>query len=522
MQLRPSQGILLLVSLAAVGGLLLWLPPMLLDHYERAQALGPPWSWLYLGAIGLGGALVFGTLGYVIYRVLRSTWRKKQERTAAEKNPSQLTAAEKQSQVDGNLAAVSDLASDPVVDPALKQQLATLVKNVETKRESEVLEIVAFGSISSGKSSLLNALAGSDVFSTDPRGGTTLVRQEVAWPGDDRVLLVDTPGLAEVEGEERLLVTAASARNADLVLLVVDGPLRAHEHSLLVRLQSMEKRVIVCLNKQDWYSPADRTKLAGQLASQLDGITTASDVVTVTSQAIERTRMRVLASGGEVEETYLQPADIDELAKRLVKVVSRDGKDLLLANLLLRSRGLVEEARERVRAALDKRAWQIVDQHMWGAAAAAAVSPMAIDLVLGSAISLKMVVELARVYRQPMDMSAASQLLAQLGKNLIAILGVNAAAPAVASAVASMLKTIPLAGTLAGGLLQGVVQALVTRWIGAVFIVYFRNEMQLPSGGLANVARREWDRLTTPAELWSLLTKAREYLSTQRQSKSDD
>lgn len=521
MSLRPFQGILLLVTLAAVGALLVWLPPTVIDHYERAQSLSLPWNYLYLGAMGLGAALLLGTLGTVIWKLVRNTTQKKSARTAAEKNPSQLSVSEKESQVAGNLAAVSELAADASVDPAVKEQLDKLVQNVEQKQAAEVLEIVAFGSISSGKSSLLNALAGRDIFSTDPRGGTTLVRQEVPWPGDDRVLLVDTPGLAEVDGDERLIVTAASARNADLVLLVVDGPLRNHEHALLVRLKAMEKRVIVCLNKQDWYAPADRAKLAGQLAEQLQGITTAADVVTVTSQNVVRTRTRLLAGGGEKEETYEQPADIDELARRLEKVVARDGKELLLANLLLRSRGLVEEARERVRLALDKRAWQIVDQHMWGAGAAAAVAPMALDLVVGSAISLKMVVEIARVYRQPIDMSAASRLLAELGKNLIAILGVNAAAPAVTSAVASMLKSIPLAGTLAGGVLQGVVQALVTRWIGAVFIVYFRNEMQFPAGGLANVARREWDRLTTPAELWSLLTKARDYFSGTKRPQDD-
>ena len=98
------------------------------------------------------------------------------------------------------------------------------------RKAAQKLEIVAFGTISSGKSSLLNALAGRDAFQTDPRGGTTQQRLEIPWPGDDRVLLVDTPGLGEVEGAERVAVAAQAARDADLVLLVVDGPLRDSEH----------------------------------------------------------------------------------------------------------------------------------------------------------------------------------------------------------------------------------------------------------------------------------------------------
>ena len=39
--------------------------------------------------------------------------------------------------------------------------------------------------------------------------------------------------------------------------MVVDGPLRESEFRLLSRLGEMEKRVIVCLNKADWYEPED-------------------------------------------------------------------------------------------------------------------------------------------------------------------------------------------------------------------------------------------------------------------------
>jgi hypothetical protein len=57
--------------------------------------------------------------------------------------------------------------------------------------------------------------------------------------------------------------------------------------------------------------------------------------------------------------------------------------------------------------------------------------------------------------------------------------------------------------------MQGVVQALVTRWIGLVFIGYFKAEMKLPPEGLANLARHEWRQLTSPAELVKFLQEAR-------------
>ncbi len=136
-----------------------------------------------------------------------------------------------------------------------------------------------------------------------------------------------------------------------------------------------------------------------------------------------------------------------------------------------------------------------------------------IDLAVGIGINTKMIVDLAEIYQQKVDLDTASKWLGEMGKNLISVLGVNAAAPAVASIVGSMLKTVPVAGQLAGGALQGAVQALITKWIGAVFIEYFRNEMQTPLGGMTGLARRQWEQVTQISELRKLLVHARQRLT---------
>ena len=74
--------------------------------------------------------------------------------------------------------------------------------------------------------------------------------------------LVDTPGLGEIEGLDRHVTAAKAAQDADLVLLVVDGPLRQSEFALLEQLGQMDKRVLICLNKEDWYAEAEREKRA--------------------------------------------------------------------------------------------------------------------------------------------------------------------------------------------------------------------------------------------------------------------
>jgi uncharacterized protein (DUF697 family) len=303
-------------------------------------------------------------------------------------------------------------------------------------------------------------------------------------------------------------------------LLVVDGPLRESEHNLLTKLGEMEKRILVCLNKADWYDDSEKARLLSHIATQVRGIVEPEDVLPVRSQPTVRTRVRVLAAdGGEQEEQVAVRADIGALARRMLEVVRTGGRELLLANLLLRSRGLVEDAQRFVEENLDRKAREVVDRYTWASGAAAALSPLPLlDLFASSAFTVKMVIDLARVYRQELGFDIAVNLLAQLGKNLIAILGVNAAAPAVTAALASLLKTVPVAGTIAGGALQGIVQALVTRWIGMVFIGYFKSEMKMPPEGLANLARREWQRLTSGAELVKFLQEANDKLRGNRRA----
>ncbi|HEY2895353.1 MAG TPA: DUF697 domain-containing protein, partial [Pirellulales bacterium] len=278
------------------------------------------------------------------------------------------------------------------------------------------------------------------------------------------------------------------------------------EFAFLGTLVAMEKRVIVCLNKADWFGARERGLLVEQIAAQVAQLVPAENVVAIRAQPAARVRTRVLADGTQCEKMVEEEGDIRELADRLMATVKRDGHDLLLANMLLQSRGLVAEAKAQVQTQLDGRANQIVDRAMWQAGAAAALSPLpAIDLAAGLGITSHMVLQLARVYRQKVDLDTVSRLLAELGKQLVSVAGANVAAPAAAAGIASLLKTVPGAGTITGGALQGLVQVIVTRWIGRIFIEYFRDEMREPSTGWASLARTQWAQVTRPDELVKLV-----------------
>ncbi len=511
---KTFSGILLLIVAAVVGLVLLYLPGWVIDKYRIINEFGSFWGWAYLAVVSLGGLLFLGSLSWTFWQLWLSSARKRKQKEKQSKNPSELSLGQKASEIDENLENLRQLKSRSANDAKLQAEIDPLLTDVLEKRESLTLEIVAFGTISSGKSSVLNLLAGREAFATEVRGGTTITRNEVAWERFDKVFLVDTPGLGEVDGERHVWIAADSAKDADVVLLVVDGPLRESEFKLLEKLGQMEKRVIVCLNKSDWYLPEDREKLLGQLRSQTKSWTQPDDVVSIQAQEGSRVRRRVKSDGTAVDETVAIPQDIDDLAERMIALVKRDRKELVMANLLLQSRGLLAKAQTRVKASLDERAWELVERYMWGSAGIAAVNPFPfVDLAAGMGISTKMIIDLADIYGQKMDLQTASKWLAEMGKVLISVLGSQGASLAVGSILASMIKTVPIAGTLVGNALQGAIQALITRWIGAVFIDYFGNEMTFADGGLANTARRQWEKITELDSLRRLVTQAREKFS---------
>ncbi len=502
--------------LAAAGCVLLVAPGWLYEQYERADALGPFWGAAYLVAIGLGALLLIAEAIWLVGIVVRNTRTERAKRHAAARSTRDLGLHEKAEALDANLAearALAEHAGAGETAEAIEESAAGL----EAKLRAETLEIVAFGTISSGKSSVLNALAGDDLFATDVRGGTTRARQEIPWPGRDRVVLVDTPGLGEVQGGDHARLARSAAKDADLVLFVVDAPLKDFEHRTLSVLSEMEKRILVCLNKEDWYVPEDRERLLAQIRAQVAAFASKDDVVAVRARAGARARVRRLADGSEHEETVEVAADIAPLAQRMVRVLDREGKDLLLANLLLRSRGMVAEAKAQMRSVLDARARTTIDRATWRAAGAVALTPIpALDVAVGLGFTTKLVLDLARVYRQRITAAAAERLVLELGRNLVATVGASTVAPVLGGMIGSALKAVPGIGTISGGLLQGLSQAVVIQWIGRVAARHFRDEMVAPPGGLAQIARDEWDRLTSPSELLNLARTGLERLREER------
>ena len=91
----------------------------------------------------------------------------------------------------------------------------------------ERLHIAFFGPTNSGKSTLVNALAGQQVSLVSPLPGTTTdpVRKVIELPGLGPCVLIDTAGLCDVSalGAERERLTRAILDETDIAV-ILDAP----------------------------------------------------------------------------------------------------------------------------------------------------------------------------------------------------------------------------------------------------------------------------------------------------------
>lgn len=513
MSIQQTVRRVLTISLAVlVGAIVLFGPPVLVRQYRAMADSSPILGYLYL-------ALVVVLLAALLIMMIWLFWRRGQPLHARPVPAARPTPAEQQQQIQRTVADAKTTAA--TAPDTIKAGLVQSAQQLETKIEEQTLEIVAFGTISSGKSSLLNALAGESFLRTDPKGGTTVTRNEVRWPTTDKVYLVDTPGIAEINGDDHQSIALQAARNADLILFVIDGALKDFEMRALRALARLGKRIVLCLNKEDWLSPQNRAILVEQLTEQTAGLVAPEDIVTVRAQPAQRIRICLLPDGSEQEEVVTVAADVRALAERMLAIIEKDGKDLLLANLLLRSQALVSDAKAAVREQLDRRAHEIVKRYMWSAGGVAALMPLPGLDILGSAtVSFHMVLQLARVYNRTIDLNTARQLVGQVSKFLVGTAGAALATPTLAGLAGAALKAVPVAGTLAGGIVQGLVQVLITRWIGLVFIDYFRAEETFEAPALDKLALYHWQRVTRPEELFRLVQDGTAKLTTRQEKSS--
>ena len=426
-------------------------------------------SWRSGLLIALGLAVV-GTLAGLAVAWPRRPFPRPEEEVAPD--PAALAEAARQ-QADRAREHI-----EKIRDVRRREELRGELSRLEEGRTASTTEmdVVVFGTVSAGKTSLINALIGRDVGETGAVMGTTRQGNNHVYTlqGVEGTLrLIDTPGISEagLGGPEREAEARRLAERADLLLFVVDHDLIRREYAVLAELARLGKRSIVVLNKKDRFPEADVAAISAKLKERLDGVVKPADVVTVAA-APRPLPVRVVGADGTSETAYeVQEPDVQPLRDAVARVLASEGGMLRVANLLIKARLLGREAESTLDAERRLKSDELIDHYQWVTAAKVFANPVpALNLVQGAAVQLDLIADLARVYDLNPSPGQMRALAAKLGQGILKVGLVEAAS----SVIAGVFKRTP-ATFLAAGAVQAVTMAYLSRIAGRALSEYFRN-----------------------------------------------
>ena len=164
----------------------------------------------------------------------QKTWQKWRSKSTSDSSIDdefdELSDQKTDSATNKTLDSLHQLLDDKHIPSSVRMQLGEEYQQVQQlvdKLENQQVHIVVFGKVSSGKSSLLNALLGQSTFATSPLHGETKAQKNINWDqyNDQNMVVIDTPGTDEVQGSQREHMAHEATEIADIILFVVDGDL---------------------------------------------------------------------------------------------------------------------------------------------------------------------------------------------------------------------------------------------------------------------------------------------------------
>jgi small GTP-binding protein len=384
-----------------------------------------------------------------------------------------------------NLEAI-DQTLEQVRDAVERQALQQERERMQAELERGDVVIAVFGTGSTGKTSLIRALLQELVGTVGAAMGSTrtVTRHRLRLQGLSRaVILEDTPGILEAgeAGREREETARRQAARADLLLLVVDGDLRAAEWEVFETLASVGKRLLLVLNKCDLRGEQEEQRLLTLLRRRCSGRILNEDVVPVSSAP-----QSVPMPGGR---PYQPAPEVEALVRRMAEVLHAEGEELIADNLLLQCRELGQASRQLLDRQRRQDAERIVDRTMWIGAGVLMVTPLpGVDLLGMAAVNAQMVMEIGKVYGVELSRSSAQDLALSVGRTLAGLGLVKGGVGLLTSAMTLQLPVLVVSRAI-----QAVSAAWLTRVAGQSFITYFQQNQDWGDGGVQEVLQKQFE-----------------------------
>ena len=352
----------------------------------------------------------------------------------------------------------------------LEPEIGGLEKMLD-KLERACVQIAVFGMVGRGKSSVLNALLGQNVFETGPTHGvtrtTTIGQWEVGEGMDEnlpdrlspviyrlsQVELIDTPGIDEVDGETRELLARRVAKQADLILFVVAGDITKVEYAALSQLREAGKPMLLVFNKIDQYPDADRLAIYHKIRDdRVRELLSPDEIVMAAASPLTARAVRRPDGSMGVQMTRSLP-QVQDLKLKILEILDREGKSLVALNTMLCAGDINEQLVQRKMEIRDNAANRIIWNAVMTKAVAIALNPITVvDILSGAVIDVVMILTLSKVYGIAMTEAGAVELLQKIA---ISMGGITAGELVANFGLSSLKGLLGLATPATGGLALG-------------------------------------------------------------------
>jgi len=380
-----------------------------------------------------------------------------------------------QSVLPDTIEALRRLSEDSRLRPDERASIEKEMHEIEqfsAKLDNGRVEIAAFGEVGSGKSALLNALAGEKIFAVSAEHGST---DKVAKTGfkNTKLVLVDTPGINEAAGELRGKLAEETVRYTDLVLFVADGDLNRVEVDALRQLSDLHKPILLVINKADLYGLAQIREISESILRKVGHRIGAADVVFAAAAPKESER-EIHKADGSIEIVAYQPKPkIEALEARMLEVLDREGKAIIALNASLFASEVSERIKLLKQEVRGKEVARLIKYFMAGKALVVGANPVPVfDVLAGMASDALMVQRIGAIYGTDFSLKNAQNMVLEI----LRAWGLMAAAEYGLHIAADLLRTVTFGtSTVITAVPQGLAAAWSTYVVGNAASIYFRD-----------------------------------------------
>jgi small GTP-binding protein len=365
--------------------------------------------------------------------------------------------------------SLRNLLDDPTIPASVRGELATdfgRIENMLEKLERGELHVAVFGRVSAGKSALGNALLGREAFTVGVLHGTTTDAEHAMLDEaqHDGLVLIDTPGINELNGEARERLAFEVAEVSDLVVFVCDGDLTREELDALKTLAATQRPLLLALNKADRYGDDELHSLLDHLRLRVAGLVRAEDVIAVAARPAPQRVLEVDAQGREQAHQQARTPEVAALRERLLAIAAREGKTLSAINAGLYAGRLTDQVSARIAQTRQAVAAKLIHNYCIAKGVAVALNPIPVaDLLAAAGLDAAMVVQLSRIYGLPLTRAESGRLVAVISAQLAALMGAIWGMQLVASALKGVSAGLSVVVTAAA---QGALGWYATVLIG--------------------------------------------------------